>query len=83
MSFESTYLIELDDIGMSDLLEYLDFSSNPFHVLLVLNPVLFKNLDRHLPIVNYEITFSPVSMWVASFTLPNVPLPRDLPIERD
>ena len=44
----AAYLIELDDVRMADLLEYLDLSGDPLHVLLVLDLLLLQNLDSNL-----------------------------------
>ena len=41
-------LIKLDDIWMSNLLEYLYFTSDSINICLVLNLALFKYLDRNL-----------------------------------
>lgn len=41
------YLIQLDDIGVPHKLKNVDFASNPLHIGLVFDFVLFENLDCH------------------------------------
>ena len=43
-----SYLIELDDIGVTNFLQNLDFSCDAFHILLVVDLFLLKNFDCHL-----------------------------------
>ncbi len=42
------YLIELDDVGMSDFFENFNFSRDSFNVFLVVDLFLLKNFDCHL-----------------------------------
>jgi len=42
------YLVELDDVGMPDLLEDFDLSRDPLYVLLVFDFLLFENLNGDL-----------------------------------
>jgi len=76
------YLIELDDVRVSHFLENLDLSCDTFNVLFVLDFIFLKNFNCYLKMKirrDWTHTFSPVRVWVASLTLPNVPLPSDLP----
>ena len=45
--FGFDYFVQLNDIWMSDLLEDFDFSCNPLNVFLVVDFVLFQDLDGH------------------------------------
>lgn len=75
------YLIELDDIGVSNLLEDLDLPRDALYVLLVFDLVFLQDFHSNLKLMNYiRSTFSPVRVWVASLTFPKVPLPNDFPI---
>lgn len=42
-----TYLVELDHVGVSDLLKDVDFSGDPLNVGLILNLVFFEDFDSH------------------------------------
>ena len=46
--YNFTYLVELDDIRVANLLKNIDLTSDPLNVTLVFNPVLLKNLDGNL-----------------------------------
>jgi len=41
-------LVQLDDVGMSDLLEDLDLTADSLNVFLVFNSRFLKDLDRNL-----------------------------------
>jgi hypothetical protein len=41
-------LVELDDVGVADLLENLDLSRDPFHILLIIDFLLLQDLDCNL-----------------------------------
>ena len=41
-------LVQLDDVGMPDLLEDLDLTTDSLNVFLVFNSWFLKNLDRNL-----------------------------------
>lgn len=71
--------VDLDHVGVMQLLEDLDFTANSLDVLLVLDARLLQYLDGHLQIQKWELTFSPVRMCVPCFTLPKVPSPSALP----
>ena len=43
-----TYLVELNDVGVADLLEDLDLARDSLDVLLVIDLFLFENLDGNL-----------------------------------
>ena len=43
-----TYLVELDDIGVSDLLENFDLPGDSFNVLLIVDLFFLQNFDSHL-----------------------------------
>jgi len=47
--------IELNNIGMPDLLEYFDFSRYPLDILLVVNLVLLEDFNGHLQSINNTI----------------------------
>jgi hypothetical protein len=77
-----TYLVELDYIGVADKLENMYFSRNSLDIVYVGDFLLFEDLDCDLGEVKdgkVELTFSPVRLWVPSFTFPNVPSPIVLP----
>ena len=75
------YLVQLDNVRMSNFFKDLDLPGNALHILLVFDFVFLQDLHCNLTINQQsEITFSPVSKCVASLTLPKVPLPRDLPV---
>ena len=44
----ATYLVELDDVRMSDYLQDVDLSRHPVDIRLVLDLVFLKNLDGDL-----------------------------------
>jgi len=75
-----TYFIKLDDVWMSDLLEYFNFTSDSFDIFLIFNFVLLQDFHGNLIIYSKSLyTFSPVKVCVACLTLPKVPLPKDFP----
>ena len=45
----STYLVELDDVGVANFFEDFDFASDAFNVFLVVDLLLLKNFHGHLP----------------------------------
>ena len=45
---DKTYLIKLDDVGVTDLFENLDFSGDALNVFLVVNLLLLQDFDCHL-----------------------------------
>lgn len=52
---KGNYFIKLNDVGMTNKLEDMNFSSHSFYVTHVLNFVLFKNFDSNLLIrINNE-----------------------------
>lgn len=44
----ATYLVKLDDVGMSNYLQNVNLSSHPVNIRLVLDLVFLKNLDSDL-----------------------------------
>ena len=48
IDFWATYLVKLDDIWMSDLLQYVDFASDSFHVALIFDPIFLKYFNGNL-----------------------------------
>ena len=42
-----TYLVELNDVGVSDFLQDVDFTSHTLHVPFVFDAVLLQDLYRH------------------------------------
>ena len=51
-----TYLVELDNIGVADLLEDFYFSRDAFNVLLVVDLFFLQDFDCHLkPIHNAQL----------------------------
>ena len=49
--------VELNNIGVSDLLQYFDFPADPLDVLFVLDARLFQDFDGHLPQLEHERTY--------------------------
>jgi len=47
-SFNFTYLIKLDNVGMADLLQNFNLSCDTFDIFLVLYFFLFEDLDSDL-----------------------------------
>ena len=45
---DESYLVELDNIGVADFLENFDLSSDPLHILLVIDLLLLEDLDGNL-----------------------------------
>jgi hypothetical protein len=45
---KSIYLIELNDVWMTDFFENLDFTCDSLNILFVLNFFLLKNFDSNL-----------------------------------
>ena len=43
-----SYLVELDDVWVTNFLQNLDLSRDAFHILLVVDLFLLKNFDCHL-----------------------------------
>ena len=54
-------LIELNDIRMPDFLENFYFSSNTFHILLIVDFVLLENLDSDLNYIKEFKTYLLIS----------------------
>jgi len=44
----TTYLVELNDVGVANFFENFDFASDPLHVLLVIDFFFLKNFYSHL-----------------------------------
>ena len=45
---DESYLVELDNIRVADFLENFDLSSDPLHILLVIDLLLLEDLDGNL-----------------------------------
>ena len=43
-----SYLVELDDVRVTNFFQNLDLSRDAFHILLVVDLFLLKNFDCHL-----------------------------------
>ena len=43
-----TYLVELDDVGVTNFLEDFDFPSDSLNVLLIVDLLLLENFDSDL-----------------------------------
>ena len=45
---QSSYLVELDDIGVSYFLQNVDLTSNSLYIALVLDAIFFQNFNSDL-----------------------------------
>ena len=58
MKWELVYFIELDDVGVSHLLENVNLASDTLHICLVFDLILFEYLNRNL-LICYRVCSDP------------------------
>jgi hypothetical protein len=76
--------VELDDVGVADQFQDMNFSGNPFDIVNICYLFFLENLYGNLEgsiMCKGGGTFSPVRMCVPNLTLPNVPSPIVFPRE--
>jgi len=61
------YLIELDDVGMADQFENVNFSGDPLHVRDIHYFLLFKDLNCYLWKIRAESYFLPSKIVISKF----------------